>query len=110
MVKDQGYLVMERCPGDLFHLLDRGHFKNHEEDIKSIVLQIVATVKRLHAASIYHLDLKPENILVDSSMNVKIADFGFASSERYLRSFTKGTLDFVSPGSCSAHSEYRELT
>jgi serine/threonine protein kinase len=33
----------------------------------------------MHLNGISHRDMKPENILVDEILNIKIADFGFAS-------------------------------
>jgi BR serine/threonine kinase len=43
-----------------------------------IFRQIVLGLEHLHSLGICHRDLKPENILLDSCMQVKIADFGFA--------------------------------
>jgi BR serine/threonine kinase len=45
-----------------------------------IFRQIVLAVEHLHRLGICHRDLKPENILLSSSMQVKIADCGFARS------------------------------
>ena len=40
--------------------------------------QLVDTVQYLHGAGVVHRDIKPENILLDSSMRIKLADFGCA--------------------------------
>ena len=39
---------------------------------------ILNAVNHLHSHRVVHRDLKPENILMDSTMNVKITDLGFA--------------------------------
>lgn len=40
--------------------------------------QLVDAVQYLHEAGVVHRDIKPENILLDSSMRIKLADFGCA--------------------------------
>ncbi len=43
--------------------------------------QIILAVQYCHDCKVVHRDLKPENILLDSSHNVKLADFGMAAWE-----------------------------
>jgi len=40
---------------------------------------MIDVVSFMHKRGVVHRDLKPENILVDDTMNLKIADFGFAT-------------------------------
>ena len=41
--------------------------------------QIISAVEYCHLKNIVHRDLKIENLLLDSNMNVKLVDFGFAN-------------------------------
>ena len=45
-----------------------------------VMLQIAEGLHFMHSKSVLHRDLKPENILVVSPGNIKIADYGWATS------------------------------
>lgn len=52
----------------------------HETRVDRLFRQISAGLSYIHSAKIIHRDLKPENILLDSRDNVKICDFGLATT------------------------------
>ncbi|CAF0865866.1 unnamed protein product [Rotaria sordida] len=72
------FIVMELCPhGELFDYLTKV-VRLSEKRTRQIMSSILAGVQHLHSYHVVHRDLKPENILMDSTMNVKITDLGFA--------------------------------
>ena len=74
------YIVMEYASdGDLFYLLYRNGGMT-EKDARVKFRQILSAIHYMHSKGIVHRDLKPENILLDANGDVKVADFGFATS------------------------------
>lgn len=51
----------------------------HEAEAVRYFRQMISALGYCHAFGICHRDLKLENLLVDTSLNLKIADFGFAA-------------------------------
>ncbi len=94
------YLVMEHLEGqDLGRAVRaNGAFPPHE--VATIVSQLGHALAAAHAAGIVHRDLKPENVFLarerraDSSLSVKILDFGIA---KLLADGTTNTIAMGSP-------------
>ena len=81
------YISMEYCEKrTLRDLISRDLYKNSQE-IWRLFRQILEGLAHIHALSIVHRDLKPENIFISSSVdgvdNVKIGDFGLATSGQF---------------------------
>ncbi|KAJ5130477.1 uncharacterized protein N7515_006516 [Penicillium bovifimosum] len=72
------YFVLDLCKGgELLGVLKRMTTFD-EECTKFYGAQILDTIDYMHKRGVIHRDLKPENVLLDSSMHVKITDFGTA--------------------------------
>lgn len=99
-VADCTYVVMEYCPeGDLFsNITEQGRYVGNDLAAKSVFLQILDAVAHCHRLGVYHRDLKPENILVsDGGNQVKLADFGLATKDKYSTDFGCGSTFYMSP-------------
>ena len=69
-------IAMPLCLGDLKSRLPLPDMPTTER----LMLQIAEGLCFMHSRSILHRDLKPENILVVHPGNIKIADYGWATS------------------------------
>lgn len=89
---DEGsiWLVMDYCEGGDLHnkASDTKTYLGNDKLIRSVFLQLVDTVSRLHAVGIYHLDLKPSNIMVSADgKTVSVGDFGNATTQPIIHNF-----------------------
>ncbi|XP_055298587.1 eIF-2-alpha kinase GCN2-like [Sitodiplosis mosellana] len=78
-IRETMVIQMELCAMNLRHLIDRNVYKNTRR-VWKIFSQICLGLHHLHKNGIIHRDLKPENILLDSKLQVKITDFGSATT------------------------------
>jgi translation initiation factor 2-alpha kinase 4 len=74
------YISMEYCEKrTLRDLIKRDIYKNVDE-VWRLFRQVLEGLAHIHGLNVVHRDLKPENIFIDAASNVKIGDFGLATS------------------------------
>ncbi|KAI9738067.1 MAG: hypothetical protein M1818_005495 [Claussenomyces sp. TS43310] len=97
---DCTYVVLDYCQeGDLFsNITEKGRYIHDFHAAKSAFLQILDAVSHCHSLGVYHRDLKPENILVaEGGHQVRLADFGLATTDEYSTDFGCGSTFYMSP-------------
>ncbi len=55
-----------------------GHMGLGPDMVKKFAHQLMSGIRYCHSHRVLHRDLKPQNLLIDSTGNLKIADFGLA--------------------------------
>ncbi|KAI0105471.1 kinase-like domain-containing protein [Nemania sp. FL0031] len=92
------YLVLEYCSrGDLYEAIRTGYGPLETEHVRLFMLQLVDAVSYMHSKGIYHRDIKPENIFLTESGDVKLGDFGLATTSKWSYETTVGSDRYMSP-------------
>lgn len=79
------FVVMDYYPIDLFtSIVENQHFCNDGMLVKKAFLQVCSVLHHCHSVGVYHCDIKPENILLDDNDNVKLCDFGLATTAPFI--------------------------
>jgi male germ cell-associated kinase len=90
-VNDDLYFVFEYMEQNIYQLMKDRKSPFPEQEVKSIMYQVILGLAYMHKHGFFHRDMKPENLLVKDDF-VKVADFGLAREIRSRPPFT----DYVS--------------
>uniref|UniRef100_A0ACD5U011 Uncharacterized protein n=1 Tax=Avena sativa TaxID=4498 RepID=A0ACD5U011_AVESA len=79
---EAAFLAMEFVGPTLSHVMKRDRFRRRhtELEVRLMMRQLLAGVRRMNLRGLMHRDLKPENVLVDARGNLKICDLGLSCS------------------------------
>ncbi|WP_339198080.1 Stk1 family PASTA domain-containing Ser/Thr kinase [Solibacillus sp. FSL R5-0449] len=99
--EDMHYIVMEYIKGKTLKQYIQEFSPLSAARSVHIMKQLTSAIAHAHENGIIHRDIKPQNILMDEEGNVKITDFGIATSLG-ATSFTQtnsviGTVHYLSP-------------
>lgn len=99
--QDMHYIVMEYIKGKTLKQYINEFSPLTPARSVQIMKQLTSAIAHAHENQIIHRDIKPQNILVDDEGNVKVTDFGIATSLS-ATSYTKtnsviGTVHYLSP-------------
>lgn len=98
---DMHYIVMEYIKGKTLKQYINESLPLSPARSVQIMRQLTSAIAHAHENQIIHRDIKPQNILVDQEGNIKVTDFGIATSLS-ATSYTKtnsviGTVHYISP-------------
>ncbi|KAG9236606.1 kinase-like domain-containing protein [Amylocarpus encephaloides] len=92
------YIVLEFCSrGDLYEAIRTGTGPLETERVRQFMLQLIDAVVYIHSKGMYHRDIKPENIFLTQAGEMKLGDFGLASSDNWTYETTVGSDRYMSP-------------
>lgn len=101
------FLVLEFCPnGDLYEAIRLGRGPLETEHVRSFMLQLIAAVEHMHSRGVYHRDIKPENIFLTQDGDVKLGDFGLATTEKWTEESGVGSDRYMAPEQYEAIGGY----
>lgn len=92
------YILLEYVTGGLLFDVCQTLGGMGESGGRYFLTQMLDVLEYMHGKGVVHRDLKLENILVDDYMNLKVADFGFATFRKIhtLKSY-RGTMTYMAP-------------
>lgn len=100
------YIVLEFCgQGDLYEAIRTGTGPLETEHVRLFMLQLVDAVAYIHSKHMYHRDIKPENIFLTQSGEMKLGDFGLATSAEWTTETTVGSDRYMSPEQYDSNGE-----
>ena len=97
-IKNLVYIMLEYVTGGLLFDLCQTVGGMGEDAGRYFLSQMIDVMSYMQGKGVVHRDLKLENILVDDNMNLKVADFGFATYKKINKlSSYRGTMTYMAP-------------
>ena len=97
-IKNLVYILLEYVSGGLLFDLCQTVGGMGEDAGRFFLSQMIDVLGYMQGKGVVHRDLKLENILVDDQMNLKVADFGFATYKKINKlSSYRGTMTYMAP-------------
>ena len=98
VVHNKVYIVMEYVQGPLLFDICKENGSMGEDVGLYFANQLIQQLEYMNSKNVVHRDVKLENILLDERMNLKLADFGFATNRNIdkLNTF-RGTQSYMAP-------------
>lgn len=88
-------IIMDYAPNGDFATLIEAAGSLPEKLARYYFHALIEGLEAIHRSKIANRDIKPENMLIDSSFNLKIADFGFAKKIQYVDGVPQPFTDVV---------------
>jgi serine/threonine protein kinase len=92
------FIVLEYCSmGDLYEAirLDKGPLET--QHVRDFMLQLISAVEYMHSRGVYHRDIKPENIFLTQEGDIKLGDFGLATTDKLSDDVCVGSDRYMAP-------------
>jgi serine/threonine protein kinase len=94
------FIAMEYVEGSSLRQYFEGQVRFEEDDLVSVMAQLLEALHYAHEQGVWHRDIKPANIIIMNNGHVKVADFGIArveSSTLTQVGVVMGTPGFIAP-------------
>ncbi|CCF58992.1 hypothetical protein KAFR_0F03970 [Kazachstania africana CBS 2517] len=114
--EDDSYyvVVLEYCEcGDLYDFLDIAKKQGDpyspaliQLDFRNLINQLFSAINYAHSLGIAHRDIKPENILLTKDGNIKLADWGHATTDAKSKEYHIGTDNYRGPETFNGTESY----
>jgi len=78
---DVAFIAMEYVEGNTLERYVASQVRFTEEDVVSVVAQLLDALEHAHGHGVWHRDIKPANLLMTRQGLLKVADFGIARIE-----------------------------
>ncbi|CAM9267663.1 unnamed protein product, partial [Ectocarpus fasciculatus] len=89
------YLQMEFCETTLREFIDSEKLWKKPDEVFRLLSQLLDALTYIHGKGMIHRDLKPANIFLDHFNNIKIGDFGLATTTTRSKAEVESTLPLL---------------